>query len=98
MFGKLSSGQDEEETVEDWAIASFGEHLYRTFFKPYTEQFWKIPCSELSSRTIPTHTRMSFINTLRLLLLKPIGKTDSSLIEREILPTYYPGPENRSAD
>jgi len=90
MFGKLSSGQDEEETVEDWAIASFGEHLYRTFFKPYTEQFWKIPCSELSSRTIPTHTRMSFINTLRLLLLKPIGKTDSSLIEREILPTYYP--------
>ena len=90
MSGKLSSGQNEEETVEDWAIASFGEHLYRTFFKPYTEQFWKIPCSELSSRTIPTHTRMSFINTLRLLLLKPIGKTDASLIEREILPTYYP--------
>ncbi len=90
MPGKRSSSQDEEETVEDWAIASFGEHLYRTFFKPYTEQFWKIPCSELSSRTIPTHTRMSFLNTLRLLLLKPIGKRDSSLIEREMLPTYYP--------
>jgi len=81
---------DQEETVEDWAIKSFGAHLYRTFFKPYTEQFWKIPCTELSSRSIPTHTRMSFINTLRLLLLKPIGKKDSSLIEREMLPTYYP--------
>jgi len=90
MLGRLSLVQDEEETVEDWAIANFGEHLYRTFFKPYTEQFWKIPCAELSSRTIPTHTRMSFISTLRLLLLKPMGKTDSSLVEREILPTYYP--------
>ena len=90
MHRKRSSVRDEEETVEDWAIQNFGEHLYRTFFKPYTEQFWKMPCSELSSRTIPTHTRMSFFNTLRLLLLKPIGKTDSSLIEREMLPTYYP--------
>lgn len=81
-------GQD--ETVEEWAINSFGEHLYRTFFKPYTEQFWKVPCSELSSRSIPTHTRMSFLNTLRLMVKKRIGKEDASLIEREMLPTYYP--------
>ena len=80
----------EDETVEDWALASFGEHLYRTFFKPYTEQFWKIPCTELSSRSIPTHTRMSFLNTLKLLFLKRLKKRDSSLIEREMLPTYYP--------
>jgi len=84
----LIEGQD--ETVEDWAIASFGEHLFRTFFKPYTEQFWKVPCSELSSRSIPTHTRMSFFNTLRLLLRRRIGSEDVSLIEREMLPTYYP--------
>lgn len=80
----------EDETVEDWALASFGEHLYRTFFKPYTEQFWKVPCAELSARSIPTHTRMSFLNTLKLLFLKNIAKHDSSLIEREMLPTYYP--------
>jgi len=55
--------EGEDETVEDWAIANFGEYLYRSFFKPYTEQFWKVPCSELSSKTIPTHTRMSFFNT-----------------------------------
>jgi len=81
-------GQD--ETVEEWAIASFGEHLYRTFFKPYTEQFWKLPCAELSSRSIPTHTRMSFFSTLRLLLRKRISSENASLIEREMLPTYYP--------
>ena len=80
----------QDETVEEWAIASFGEHLYRTFFKPYTEQFWKLPCSELSSRSIPTHTRMSFFNTLRLLVYKRIRNEDASLIEREMLPTYYP--------
>ena len=82
--------EDQDETVEDWAIASFGEHLYRTFFKPYTEQFWKVPCSELSSRSIPTHTRMSFFNTLLLLLRRRVGSEDASLIEREMLPTYYP--------
>jgi len=80
----------EDETVEDWALSSFGGHLYRTFFKPYTEQFWKIPCTELSSRSIPTHTRMSFLNTLKLLFLKRLRKRGSSLIEREMLPTYYP--------
>lgn len=82
--------ESEDETVEEWAIASFGEYLYQMFFKPYTEQFWKIPCSELSSRSIPTHTRMSFINTLRLMLNKKVGKNKDSLIEREMLPTYYP--------
>lgn len=81
---------DGEETVEDWAIGHFGEHLYRTFFKPYTEQFWKIPCDQLSSDTIPAHTRMSFITTLRLLLQRRTGRRKTSLVEREMLPTYSP--------
>ncbi|MHB8834607.1 MAG: FAD-dependent oxidoreductase [Candidatus Methylomirabilia bacterium] len=79
-----------EETVEDWAIGHFGEHLYRTFFKPYTEQFWKIPCAQLSSNTIPAHTRMSFTATLRLLLQRKTNRGKASLVEREMLPTYSP--------
>lgn len=79
-----------DETVEGWAIASFGKYLYRTFFKPYTEQFWKVSCSELSSRSIPTHTRMSFVNTLKLLLRQKVNKQGKSLIEREMRQTYYP--------
>jgi protoporphyrinogen oxidase len=82
--------EGEDETVEDWARSSFGDHLYRTFFKPYTEQFWKISCTELSARSIPTHTRMSFMNTLKLLLLKKLKRRGGSLLEREMLPTYYP--------
>jgi protoporphyrinogen oxidase len=87
---KHNPSEKEEETVEDWAIANFGEHLYQTFFKPYTEQFWKVSCRELSSHSIPTHTRMSFANTCRLLLHRRFTKDGSSLIEREMLPTYYP--------
>ena len=79
-----------EETVEDWAIASFGEYLYLSFFKPYTEQFWKVSCKDLSSRSIPTHTKMSFFSTLKLLLHRRISKKNASLVEREMLPTYYP--------
>ncbi len=80
----------DDETVEDWAIRSFGEHLYRSFFKPYTEQFWKLPCTRLSARSIPSHTRMSFIHTLKVLLHRKISELDATLIEREMLPTYYP--------
>jgi protoporphyrinogen oxidase len=84
----VSAGED--ETVEDWAINNFGRYLYESFFKPYTEQFWKVSCHELSSRSIPSHTRMSFLNTLKVLLQQRLRKVDLSLIEREKLPTYYP--------
>lgn len=82
--------EGDDVTVAQWAIASYGEHLYRTFFQPYTEQFWKVPCTELSSRSIPTHTRMSFANTLRVLMRLRYSPTGESLIEREARPTYYP--------
>jgi protoporphyrinogen oxidase len=87
---RVATPAGEDETVEDWALSSFGKHLYQTFFKPYTEQFWKISCSKLSARSIPTHTRMSFLNTLKLLFLKRLKRSGGSLVEREMLPTYYP--------
>jgi protoporphyrinogen oxidase len=36
-------------SFEDWVVNSFGEKLYRTFFKSYTEKVWGIPCTELSA-------------------------------------------------
>ncbi|MCX5807065.1 MAG: FAD-dependent oxidoreductase [Proteobacteria bacterium] len=87
---KRNSATPEEMTVEEWALENFGEHLYSSFFKPYTEQFWKLPCCELSARTIPYHTRTNFINTLKVLLGRRATRQGDSLIEREQLPTYYP--------
>lgn len=84
--------KEEDLSVEEWALASFGPHLYKTFFKPYTEQFWKISCRELSARSIPTHTRLNFENTLKFLFRKKKDRTPvrGSQIERESLPTFYP--------
>ncbi len=86
----LPSGRQEDLSVEDWVPACFGRHLYESFFKPYTEQFWQIPCAELSARAIPTHTQLSFANALQSILRKTRTKGASSQIDREKLPTYYP--------
>ncbi|MGB3201940.1 MAG: NAD(P)/FAD-dependent oxidoreductase [Nodosilinea sp.] len=37
----------EAETFEEWVTDSFGERLYKTFFKTYTEKVWGIPCSQI---------------------------------------------------
>ena len=36
-----------EETFEQWVTNRFGQRLYRTFFRTYTEKVWGIPCSEI---------------------------------------------------
>ncbi len=37
----------EEETFEQWVSNRFGQRLYTTFFKTYTEKVWGISCSEI---------------------------------------------------
>ncbi len=87
---KAAQNNLENQSVEEWAKQNFGDYLYQTFFKPYTEQFWKIPACELSARSIPSHTRLSFLKTLGHLLKKYNGVHSLSIIDRERLPTYYP--------
>ena len=40
-----------ETTLEDFFINRFGDRLYRTFFKDYTEKVWGVPCVEISAAT-----------------------------------------------
>lgn len=83
-------------TIEDWAINNFGKYLFLNFFKPYTEQFWKIPTSELSHRVIPSSRKMDFAKTLKHLLINKyleLSKREPgklSLVQRDSLPSYYP--------
>jgi protoporphyrinogen oxidase len=37
----------EEETFDQWVSNRFGERLYQTFFRTYTEKVWGIPCSAI---------------------------------------------------
>ncbi len=36
-----------EESFEQWVSNRFGDRLFRTFFKTYTEKVWGIPCHEI---------------------------------------------------
>ncbi|MEW5871698.1 MAG: NAD(P)/FAD-dependent oxidoreductase [Chloroflexota bacterium] len=37
----------QEETFEQWVSNRFGQRLYETFFKTYTEKVWGIPCDQI---------------------------------------------------
>lgn len=88
--------KNEELTIEEWAINNFGKYLYLNFFKPYTEQFWKIKTTELSHRVIPSSRKMDFAKTLKHLLVNKfleLSKREPgklSLVQRDSLPCYYP--------
>lgn len=43
------SPQPVEENLEQWVINRFGERLYKTFFKTYTEKVWGIPCDKIQA-------------------------------------------------
>lgn len=83
-------------SIEEWAISNFGFFLYKNFFKPYTEQFWKIETSKLSHRVIPASKKLDFAKTLKHLFFNKyleISKREPgslNLVQRESLPTFYP--------
>ncbi len=37
----------EEDNFEQWVTNRFGQRLYETFFKSYTEKVWGIPCTQI---------------------------------------------------
>jgi protoporphyrinogen oxidase len=39
----------EEHSIEEWLVNRFGDRLYRTFFKSYTEKVWGIPCRDIQA-------------------------------------------------
>src|SRR3989344_3269412 len=80
---KLLNKETHDENFEIWAKKNFGDYLFKIFFKPYTEQFWKIKCNKLAPRTLPTNTRLSFFKALKLLFHMRITKKNLSLAERE---------------
>ncbi len=80
-----------EQNVQEWATANFGSHLTKVFFRPYTDNFWKLSAQQLSEDTIPTSTHLKFTKSLKLLLTRRVTGQAKSLTERElVLPLRYP--------
>jgi protoporphyrinogen oxidase len=89
-----------ESTLEDFLVNRFGDRLYRTFFKDYTEKVWGVPCSEISAEWGAQRIKgLSITKALVNALAKPFRSaadteqknTETSLIERFLYPKFGPG-------
>ena len=89
-----------EVTLEDFLINRFGDKLYRTFFKSYTEKVWGVACSEISAEWGAQRIKgLSVSKALLHAVRKPFqsrperGQKDieTSLIERFLYPKFGPG-------
>lgn len=82
--------QAEAETFEDWVINCFGERLYRTFFKTYTEKVWGLPCSQI--RADWAAQRIQNMSLKQVLINALFGRQNAkSLIKKFDYPRLGPG-------
>jgi protoporphyrinogen oxidase len=102
----LSYGQSQlrhrapEATLEDFFINRFGDRLYRTFFKAYTEKVWGVSCREISSEwgaqrikglSVTKAITNAITANFRTAADTAQKHTETSLIERFLYPKFGPG-------
>ncbi len=83
-----------EETIEHWVVNRFGERLYRTFFKTYSEKVWGMPCSEIRAEWAAQRIRgLSLLTALKNALIRSAqsSKKIKTLIEEFDYPKFGPG-------
>ena len=89
-----------EKNLEEFFINRFGDRLYRTFFKGYTEKVWGVPCREISAEWGAQRIKsLSVTAALAHAIAKPFRDfsdtrqrdTETSLIERFLYPKLGPG-------
>ena len=78
------------QNLEDWVVNRFGERLYRTFFKTYTEKVWGIDCREIRADWAAQRIKgLSLFGAVRQALT---GRSDeTSLTETFQYPVHGPG-------
>lgn len=91
----------EQKNLEQFFINRFGDRLYRTFFKSYTEKVWGVPCTAIDADWGAQRIKeLSVWKSIKHFVKKkfqrrPAGvaqrDTETSLIERFLYPKYGPG-------
>jgi protoporphyrinogen oxidase len=80
----------EPQTFEEWVTHCFGERLYQTFFKTYTEKVWGIPCNKIQAEWAKQRIKGMSLKAAVINLL--FGKTNAkSLIKEFDYPILGPG-------
>ncbi len=86
---KLNPGP-EAENLEDWVVERFGNRLYRTFFKSYTEKVWGIPCDKIQAEWAAQ--RIKGLSLKKAVINAMFGSNDTKTLIKEFdYPIYGPG-------
>lgn len=89
-----------ELTLEDFFINRFGNQLYRTFFKDYTEKVWGVSCRDISAEWGAQRVKGLSVTKALIHALSSVvrsrgdiaqKKIETSLIERFLYPRLGPG-------
>jgi len=79
-----------EKNLRDFMLNRFGNSLYLTFFKDYTEKVWGIPCEEISAEWGAQRIKgLSIAKTIKHALFK--NSKETSLIDEFLYPKLGPG-------
>jgi len=93
-------GRSPEISLEDFFINRFGNRLYRTFFKDYTEKVWGVSCADISSewgaqRIKGLSISKAVVHAVSGMLRGTGGRSaknvETSLIEQFLYPKLGPG-------
>lgn len=81
----------EPVTFEDWVTDRFGQRLFETFFKTYTEKVWGIPCSQIGADWAGQRIKgLSLLTAVKNALFG--GKGDiKSLVDEFLYPRWGAG-------
>jgi protoporphyrinogen oxidase len=88
-----------QRTLADFLHNRFGDKLYRTFFKDYTEKVWGVPCEQISAEWGAQRIKgLSISRAVIHALRRPFQRegaaqkgVETSLIERFLYPKFGPG-------
>jgi protoporphyrinogen oxidase len=87
-----------EHSLEDFFINRFGQELYETFFKDYTEKVWGTPCSKIAAQWGAQRVKGLSVSKIFTHMFKQIfsskvtAKTgETSLIQKFLYPKLGPG-------
>lgn len=91
----------EQNNLEQFFINRFGDKLYRTFFKSYTEKVWGVACTDIDAEWGAQRIKeLSIWKSVKHFVKKSVSRkpagvaqkgTETSLIERFLYPKYGPG-------
>jgi len=85
-----------EKNLRDFMLNRFGNELYLTFFKDYTEKVWGIPCEQISAEWGAQRIKgINIAKTIKHALFKNTKET--SLIDEFLYPKLGPGDLWRKA-